>query len=128
MIYVGVRKGSHGAGRLAFPGGHLELGESWETCAIREVKEETNLDISQPCFVGATNDCAIDQNPNKHYVTLFMESNVLTTSDPLKTMEPHKCEEWVWKTWDELRTIYRDEQAKLFDPIVHFLEKYPNYK
>ena len=29
-----------------FPGGHLKDDENWEEGAIREVKEETNLDIS----------------------------------------------------------------------------------
>lgn len=34
------------------PGGLLELGERIEDCAIREVKEETNLDISIKRFIG----------------------------------------------------------------------------
>ena len=30
---------------IAFPGGHIEKGESFEASAVREVKEETGLDV-----------------------------------------------------------------------------------
>jgi ADP-ribose pyrophosphatase YjhB (NUDIX family) len=53
-VLIGERRGSHGAGKLALPGGHLELGEAWEDCAKREVKEETNLDIEDIRFVHVT--------------------------------------------------------------------------
>ena len=32
-------------GKLGLPGGHLEVGESWEERGSREVLEETNLTI-----------------------------------------------------------------------------------
>lgn len=37
---------------LTFPGGHVEEGEDFVTSVIREVKEETGLDIFEPEYVG----------------------------------------------------------------------------
>ena len=37
---------------LTFPGGKVEIGESFEESVIREAKEETNLDIKNPELVG----------------------------------------------------------------------------
>jgi ADP-ribose pyrophosphatase YjhB (NUDIX family) len=53
-LLLGRRKGSHGAGRMAAPGGHLELGEEWKDCASREVKEETNLTLENIRLVHVT--------------------------------------------------------------------------
>jgi len=38
------------------PGGHLELGESFEDCVIREAKEEIGIEIQAPKFFAVTND------------------------------------------------------------------------
>lgn len=37
---------------LTFPGGHLEEGEAFAEAVIREVKEESGLDIENPLFCG----------------------------------------------------------------------------
>lgn len=37
---------------LTFPGGKVEIGEFFAESVIREAKEETNLDIKNPKFVG----------------------------------------------------------------------------
>merc|ERR1739848_68083 len=43
------RKNEPAANTFAFPGGRLDLGETMEACARREVKEETNIDLD-PSF------------------------------------------------------------------------------
>lgn len=49
-VLIGKRTGSHGAGTLALPGGHLELHESFYECAARETYEETGLLLEPPQF------------------------------------------------------------------------------
>mgnify|MGYP000485579306 FL=1 len=66
-ILLGERIGAHGANTWATPGGHLEFGESVEQCAIREVFEETGLNISQITKLDFTND--IFSAEKKHYIT-----------------------------------------------------------
>lgn len=37
---------------IAFPGGHVEPGERFDSSAVREVREETGLDIQSPRLCG----------------------------------------------------------------------------
>ena len=58
------------AGTWQFPGGHLEVGESWFACAERETLEETGLVVKAEKFLTATND--IFDPAGKHYITIFV--------------------------------------------------------
>jgi 8-oxo-dGTP diphosphatase len=97
-VLMGKRKGSHGQGGWAFPGGHLEMGESVIACAARESLEEVGLLIPPGQFrkmLVFTND--IFKAENKHYITLYTEV-VLAPDDKRepRLMEPDKCEGWAW--------------------------------
>ncbi len=97
-VLLGKRKNSHGEGSWAFPGGHLEYGESPEECAVRETLEETGIEINNIRKGPFTNDFFAKEG--KHYITLFMLADHVRGDPEIK--EPHKCEEWRWFNWDAL--------------------------
>jgi 8-oxo-dGTP diphosphatase len=94
-VLLGKRKGSHGSGSWAFPGGHLEMNESIEECATREVFEETGISVKNICYATFTND--IFKEEKKHYVTLFVVAEY--NGGDLRVKEPDKCEKWDWFVW-----------------------------
>src|SRR5689334_5342340 len=69
-ILLMQRQNSHGHGTWSPPGGHLDYGESIETCAAREAFEETGVVAENFVYLGLTND--IFQAEEKHYITIWM--------------------------------------------------------
>ena len=115
-MLIGVRKGSHGAGKYQTPGGHLEFGETFEECASREAFEETGLAVSNCRFLYATNDFMKEEG--KHYVTVFVIADAEQDKEP-QVMEPEKCEFWKWMSEEEFRSLPHD---KLFIPLQNIKE------
>lgn len=73
QVLLGKRKGSH-APYWSIPGGHLELGESFESAAIREVAEETGLEIHGPEVVAVTNNLETWCESGLHYITVTLHA------------------------------------------------------
>jgi len=92
-ILIGKRKSSH-APYYSIPGGHLDPGETFEIGAIRETKEETNLDIKNPKVIAVTNNLETYRGEGLHYISIILL--VQDFSGELKIMEPEKCTEWSW--------------------------------
>ncbi len=113
------RRNVHGAGSWSTPGGHLEFGETPEECAIRETKEETNLDICNTTFKAITSDIFISEN--KHYITIWMEGEY--QSGEAVVAAPCESSEIDWFDWDNL-------PKPLFLPLQHLLngDGYPKSK
>ena len=55
-------------GMLAFPGGFMRIDETAEECAIRELKEETGLEISNIKQLGAFS--SVNRDPRERVVTI----------------------------------------------------------
>lgn len=127
-ILVGERRGSHGAATFATPGGHLDFGEGFSECGLREVKEETNLDLTAPLQHVYTCNTVFAES-QKHYVTLFMKGAISDGDgdgaggvSALRTMEPDKCVGWVWMRWDELQQKHRSGEVRVFPTLATLLE------
>ena len=93
QVLIGKREGSH-APYFSIPGGYLEPGETFESAAIREVKEETGLDIVNPIVVGVSNNLETWKAEGVHVVSVFLLSKEF--SGTLTLMEPDKCSGWQW--------------------------------
>ena len=57
---------------VTFPGGHIEKCESFTDSAVREVKEETGLDIKNPKLCGTVHWCHKDTD--ERYIVLLYKA------------------------------------------------------
>ncbi|HEU5114557.1 MAG TPA: NUDIX domain-containing protein [Candidatus Paceibacterota bacterium] len=96
-VLLGKRKGSHGAGEYAWPGGHLEYMESFTDCAKREIMEETGIEVDNIRFLRLMN---IKDYAPKHYVDIALLAD-WKKGEP-KVLEPNKVESWGWYDIDSL--------------------------
>ena len=101
----------HEVDTWSFPWWKQEYDETVIQAAIREVKEETNLDIKDPKVFAALDDIATD----RHFVTIGLICN--NYSWELKCMEPTKEDEWKWFDIDNL-------PENLYSPTKHLLDYY----
>lgn len=93
------------------PGGKQEFGETMFEGAVREVKEETGLTVSDLELFSASDDV----QPDRHFVTLqFIARSCEGTP---RVMEPEKEDEWRWFPLDSL-------PENLYSPTRRFLDKY----
>lgn len=111
-VLLGKRKGSHGQGEYAWPGGHMEYMESFEECAKREVMEEVGIEIGNIKFLRLLN---LKAYAPKHYVDIGLMAQWIS-GEP-KVMEPEKCEGWDWYDMDNL-------PQPLFGTIESYIEAY----
>jgi 8-oxo-dGTP diphosphatase len=98
-VLMGKRIGAAGSGTWVFPGGHLEGGETFEDCVIREVEKETGILLEGADFWRVENVFYPDDD--HHCVTIFMIAKHPPGQEAI-TMEPDRCEGWDWFQWDNL--------------------------
>jgi ADP-ribose pyrophosphatase YjhB (NUDIX family) len=94
-ILLERRKNEPGKGKWSIPGGLVELGESLEETAIREVKEETRLEVEEPILVDVVNGVTRDENSVIRYHFVIVDYFVKLKGGTLKAMSDAAELEWV---------------------------------
>ena len=94
-----------------FPGGKQEYTETVLETAIRETKEETNLELKELHVYTATDEF----QPDRHFVTIGVISS--SYEGELKVMEPDKINEWKW--FD-----LKDLPENIYTPSKNMIDEY----
>lgn len=94
-ILLEKRKGEPGRGKWSVPGGLVELGESAEQTVIREVREETNLEVEKPKLIDVVNNITLDEDGRIKYHFLIVDYFVKLEGGTLKAADDAAELRWV---------------------------------
>lgn len=115
-VLVLDKKKKYGWEGLTFPGGKVEKNESFENSVIREAKEETNLEIKNPKFVGIiTWAFTNDKGEFQKDVGLLYQTNDFSG----KLIEDNIEGKLFWKDYDEFKKM-----DKMSDSMPEILKIY----
>lgn len=104
-----------------FPGGHVERGESIYDCAVREVKEETGLDISELELCGVLH--WINRENDERYICFMYK----TTKYSGELIAENEEGEYFWLGIDELLAAPKENlscEHYALSPLYHDCGKY----
>jgi 8-oxo-dGTP diphosphatase len=88
QVLLGRRSGNYGAGKWGLPQGFIEFDEDFLTAAIREVKEETGLDVEIRSIISVVSNFL---SPRLHTLAIVLLARViggeLCAADDLEALE-----------------------------------------
>jgi ADP-ribose pyrophosphatase YjhB (NUDIX family) len=87
-VLLGKRSGSYGEGKWGLPQGYIEFDEDFLTAAIREVKEETGLDVRIRTILNVVSNRL---SPTLHTLAIILlagvEAGQPRAGDDMQTLE-----------------------------------------
>ena len=112
QILLEKRKNSPGKGKWTVPGGLVDLGETAEQAVIREVKEETGLEVYDPRLVDVVNYISLAEKGAVlyHYVII----DYLVTSKGGKPKASSDADDLKWVPFNEVEEYDLTETFRLF--------------
>ena len=101
----------------ALPGGFMNIDESAEEAAIRELKEETGIDVKEVTQVGAYSK--VDRDPRERVITIAFYTVI---DNPVKAVGQDDAKQAEWFTLDNLPTLAFDH-SKILSAAIGMLNK-----
>jgi len=102
-------------GAWAFPGGFMNMDETTEQCAIRELEEETGLKVATVHQVGAYSK--VDRDPRGRTITVAYLAIIDSPQEVQGQDDAAKAE---WFSIDELPPLAFDHEEIMRDAIKKF--------
>ncbi len=94
-ILLEKRKNEPGKGKWSIPGGLVDLGESPEQAVIREVLEETCLEVEAPRLVDVVSDVSLDEADKVKYHFVIIDYVVTVKRGEVKAASDADALTWV---------------------------------
>ena len=94
-ILLEKRKNLPSKGKWTVPGGLVDLGETLEQAVIREVKEETGLEVDKPRLVDVVNYISLSEKGAVVYHFVIIDYIVTSNGGKLKAASDADALKWV---------------------------------
>lgn len=109
----------HNLGHWAFAKGHVEDGETEQETAIREIKEETNLDVT----INSDFRYVITYSPYEGAIKDVVYFLATVNSDNIKAQQSEISEIKWFKYEDAISMITYDSDKKVLMEAIKYLNK-----
>lgn len=106
------RKNEPGKGKWSIPGGVVELGEGTAQTVVREVKEETGLDVKNCRLIDVADSVRFDKNGSVKYHFVIIDYLVTVKKGVPKAASD--AEDLKWVTLGEVENFDLTESFRLF--------------
>ena len=111
-ILLEKRKNAPGRGKWSIPGGLVDLGEHLEQSVIREVKEETQLNVYDPELIDAVDNVTVDDDGKVRYHFVIIDYFVKLKGGTIKASSD--AEELQWTPFEEVENHVLTETFREF--------------
>ena len=120
LLLIKTHKWHH---KYGLPGGKIDVGETSEQALIREIKEETNLDIGEIEFILAQ-DVVFSEEFYKPKHFIFLNYRCKTNNLPEEVILNEEAQSYAWVSPEEALTMDLNTPTRLLiEEVVKFVKE-----